>query len=252
MPAYHPLRLVIVSDDQNVQDGVAQTFGSPHRLIPLSFENLGGTGSATLPEPAVQGTDAVLVEWDPLNAPTISSLAYRLHGERVPVIALGGRETSEHAASLAAGVDRYHPLPLSEFLLRAQIIAHRRSTSAPDFRRGPSRPEWAPDSRVGIGPLIVDWSERRARIEGAPVELTPRQFEVLAFFAARVGHLVSRDTLLESVWGFQFDPSTNVVDVYVHHIRRVLAAQATGLNIETVRGRGYRLTTSQGWPAVLG
>lgn len=88
--------------------------------------------------------------------------------------------------------------------------------------------------------LTLDWESRTAQVAGSDVRLTPRQFEVLAYFATRADAVVPRDRVLADVWGYDFDPGTNVVSVHVHHIRRRLVEHSIVGAFQTIRGRGYR------------
>jgi DNA-binding response OmpR family regulator len=88
------------------------------------------------------------------------------------------------------------------------------------------------------GDLALDLRSRRAQVGGRPVDLSAREFALTETFLRNPGHVLSREQLLSHVWGYDFEPGSNVVDVYVRYLRRKLGAQ----RIETVRGMGYRLT----------
>jgi DNA-binding response OmpR family regulator len=87
--------------------------------------------------------------------------------------------------------------------------------------------------------VTLDLRSRRADVDGRDVELTAREFAILELFMRHPGHVLSREQLLSHVWGYFFDPGTNVVNVYVSALRKKLGAN----RIETVRGTGYRLQT---------
>jgi DNA-binding response OmpR family regulator len=88
-----------------------------------------------------------------------------------------------------------------------------------------------------VGPVQLDLRSRRATSEGRTVELTAREFALLETFMRHPGQVLSREQLLSHVWGYDFDPGSNVVDVYVRYLRRKLGEPT----IETVRGMGYRM-----------
>ena len=222
-----PLRLLLLADDPRLAQAARLALHGDDRL---HVRRLGHTDA--------DGHDAVLVAWDPVALPALVQACQALRAARLPVIALGAQTAREQAAALAAGADVCHPRALSLPLLRAQILAHQRVADPAPLASG--RPPWATADRVQVGALHVDWRARRASVHGEPLGLTPRQFEVLAYFAHRAGDLVSRDDVLDHVWGLDFDPGTNVVNVHVHHVRRHLAAHGLPACFETVRGRGYR------------
>jgi two-component system, OmpR family, copper resistance phosphate regulon response regulator CusR len=88
------------------------------------------------------------------------------------------------------------------------------------------------------GPLSLDLRTRRASVDGRVVDLSAREFALTEVFLRNPGQVLSREQLLSHVWGYDFDPSSNVVDVYVRYLRKKLGAG----RIQTVRGMGYRLT----------
>ena len=93
------------------------------------------------------------------------------------------------------------------------------------------------DGPLDRGALTIDVSHRRVTVDGDEVGLTPLEFEILFALARDPGVVLSREQLLSHVWGYDFDPGSNVVDVYVGYLRRKLGSE----RFETVRGMGYRL-----------
>ena len=89
--------------------------------------------------------------------------------------------------------------------------------------------------------MRLDVRTRRAEVDGVDVELTAKEFTLLETFLRHPGQVLSREQLLSHVWGYDFDPGSNVVDVYVGYLRRKLGAE----RFETVRGMGYRLRPDQ-------
>jgi len=150
----------------------------------------------------------------------------RASGSRVPVIVLTARgEVSDRVHALDLGADDYivKPFSFAEFLARI---------------RARTRPQDAPGEAGELcgGDLRLDLRSRRATVGERTFDLTGREFVLLEAFLRHPGQVLSREQLLSQVWGYHFDPGSNVVDVYVRYLRQKLG---DGF-IHTVRGIGYR------------
>jgi len=149
----------------------------------------------------------------------------RRRGERMPVIVLTARDAvPDRVAGLEHGADDYVTKPFSFEELLARVRARLRD----------DRHEEA--TMVRVGGVTLDLRTRRADVDGRSVELTAREFALAETFMRHAGQVLSREQLLSHVWGYDFDPGSNVVEVYVRYLRRKLG----GERIETVRGMGYR------------
>jgi len=156
------------------------------------------------------------------------SVLRRLRAERVelPVIILTARnEVADTVAGLEGGADDYvrKPFAFDEILARVRLRL-----------RADSRPE---ATVLRAGDLSLDLRTRRARVADRVVELTTREFALAEVLLRHPDQVLSREQLLSQVWGFDFDPGSNVVDVYVRYLRRKFGED----RIQTVRGVGYRL-----------
>jgi DNA-binding response OmpR family regulator len=150
----------------------------------------------------------------------------RDRGEQLPIVVLTGRdEIGETVEALNHGADDYVTKPFAFEELLARINARLRGTSG------------RTETTVRVGELEMDIPGRRTYYRGAEVELTFREFSMLETFARHPGQVLTRDQLLSHVWGHDHTAESNVVDVYVRHLRGKLGLDA----IETVRGVGYRL-----------
>jgi DNA-binding response OmpR family regulator len=126
------------------------------------------------------------------------------------------------------GANDYVTKPVSFDELRARVRAHLRH-AAPG------------DEQLRAGDLVLDLQHREARIGGVTHSLSERELAVLRFLVEHVGETVSRERLLSEVWGYTFDPGSNIVDVYVARLRRKLRAPEL---IETIRHAGYRVAAA--------
>jgi DNA-binding response OmpR family regulator len=154
--------------------------------------------------------------------------AIRTARPHLPVIALTA-SADEHMRldGFARGADDCVAVPLSIPELTARMEARLRGREQSN-------------TVVKAGSLSLDMSRNRAAIDGRVVALSPRESSLLAAFVRHAGEVLSRETLLRLVWELEFDPRSNIVDVYVAALRRKLGTQV----IETIRGRGYRLRVS--------
>ena len=156
--------------------------------------------------------------------------ALRSQGSRIPVIVLTARDSvTDTVSALEGGADDYMPKPFrfAELLARVRVrLRQANATSA-----GPAR-----EDVLRAGGVRLDLRKRRATADGRDVELSAREFALAEVFMLNPGQVLSREQLLDHVWGYDFDPGSNVVDVYVGYLRRKFGAGT----ISTVRGMGYR------------
>ena len=157
--------------------------------------------------------------------------ALRARGERMPVLILTARdEVADTVTGLDIGADDYVTKPFIFEELLARVRARLRAAQEGGGGGDPYVLE--------AGGITLDVRTRRAGTDGADVELTAKEFSLLETFLRHPGQVLSREQLLSHVWGYDFDPGSNVVDVYVGYLRRKLGQE----RFETVRGMGYRLT----------
>ena len=150
----------------------------------------------------------------------------RGRGQRLPVIMLTARDdVSDKVAGLEGGADDYVTKPFRFEELLARVRARLRGGGQ------------EPGTVLSAGGIALDLRSRRARVGGDDVDLTAREFTLLETFMRHPGQMLAREQLLSHVWGYDYDPGSNVVDVYVGQLRRKLGDET----IETVRGMGYRL-----------
>jgi DNA-binding response OmpR family regulator len=151
--------------------------------------------------------------------------AVRARGESMPVIILTARDdVDDKVRGLDAGADDYVTKPFKFEELLARVRARLRSDRSHD------------EVELRAGEITLDLRARRARVGGEQVDLSTREFTLLEMFMRHRGQVLSREQLLSHVWGYDFDPGSNVVDVYVGYLRKKVG----GGTIATVRGAGYR------------
>lgn len=152
----------------------------------------------------------------------------RGQGETVPVIMLTARTSvTDRVAGLEGGADDYLPKPFSFEELLARIRLRLRDASA----------NTESPTELTHNDLSLDLRSRKATIAGKEIDLSAREFALAETFIRNAGQVLSREQLLSNVWGYDFDPASNVVDVYVRYLRTKLGKE----RFETVRGMGYRL-----------
>ena len=152
----------------------------------------------------------------------------RERGSAVPVLVLSARgRVDDRVKGLNRGADDYlgKPFAFEELLARVRANLRPRATISP--------------SVVRIGGICIDLLRREVTVGGRTVSLSAREFSLLKVFADHPGKVLSRQQLLSMAWGMDFDPQTNLVDVYVGYLRRKLGEPV----IETVRGAGYCMST---------
>jgi DNA-binding response OmpR family regulator len=157
----------------------------------------------------------------------------RADGVRTPILILSARdEVADRVAGLQAGADDYlvKPFAVEELVARLHAL----------LRRGATEPDGAdPSAVVVVGDLVVDPAGRSARRGERELDLTRREFDLLEALARNAGIVMSRERLLELVWGYDWQTDGNVVDVFVSYLRRKLEADGEPRMIQTVRGVGF-------------
>jgi DNA-binding response OmpR family regulator len=154
----------------------------------------------------------------------------RAGGDQVPVCVLSARdEVDDRVAGLQAGADDYvvKPFALEEVVARLHALLRRRPAGA--------------DEALVVGDLRLDPRSRVARRGERELDLTRREFELLQLLMRHPGEILDRARLHEEVWGYSFDPGTNVADVFVGYVRRKLEQDGEPRVVHTVRGVGFVL-----------
>lgn len=214
-------RILIVDDEPHIVSLVSRAVHAE------GFEAVGAEDGPDALEVALSG-DVDLIVLD-VGLPTMDGFdvlrELRGAGHTTPVIMLTARSgTNDTIEGLDAGASDYVPKPFAVAELMARVRSRLRDSAAS-----------APTS-LTRGDVTLDILSRRATVAGREVELSSREFALAEQFVRNAGEVLTREVLLSRVWGLDFDPGSNVVDVYVRYLRAKLGAD----HIMTVRGEGYR------------
>jgi two-component system, OmpR family, copper resistance phosphate regulon response regulator CusR len=220
------MNVLIVEDEPRIAAFVERGLKAEGFAVQVAPD--GDTGFALACQ---EETDLVILD---LMLPGLSGeqVLERLRARRpdVPVIVLTARDAVEdRVRNLNAGADDYVTKPFSFAELLARVHARLR---ARDQRSA---------TELEVGDVTLDLRSRTARIGGTEVMLTAREFALLETLMRHPGQVLSQVQLMDRVWGYDFDPGSNVVEVYVGYLRRKLGKE----RIETVRGAGYRLRATR-------
>jgi two-component system response regulator TctD len=223
------MRILLAEDNRELAAWVVRLLRRDHYVIDCVHR--GDDADA-----ALTSQDYSLVILD-LGLPHLDGLEVlrrlRARGSRTPVIILTANDAmSSRVQGLDSGADDYLVKPFNVDELEARIRAQ--------LRRG--RDSF--DPRVTYGPLVYDANAHEFSIAGAPLSLTRREHSVLEALMTRAGRPVAKNTLAESVFGFDDDANPNAIEIYIHRVRRKL--EGTDVGIATLRGLGYVLRKGDG------
>ncbi len=225
-------RLLFVEDDGPTRTAVAANLGAHgYRVEPV------GDVAAALRSWDAERADLVLLD---LGLPDLDGVVVVRHIRReatTPILVLSARaEERDKVATLEAGADDYVTKPFGMDELRARVAALLRRSGGPAAD---------PSGRVVLGPIVIDVAAHRVTVRGTPVDLTPREFELLKVMAAQPGRLLTRGRLLRAVWGTAYADEAHYLHVYVSRLRRKLSTAdprgTAGSLITAEPGLGYRI-----------
>jgi DNA-binding response OmpR family regulator len=217
------MRLLVVEDD----DGIAAPLAAGLRREGFEVERVADGASAL----AAEEPDLVLLD---LRLPDMDgyAVARELRARsRVPIIMVTARgEEVDRVVGLELGADDYvvKPFGLRELIARIHAV----------MRRVAEQPASEPDAVLRFDGLEVDRRRHMASVDGRPLALTPKEFELLALLASDPGAVLDRRRILEEIWGTRWYGPSKTIDVHISSLRRKLGDPA---RIETVRGVGFRL-----------
>jgi two-component system alkaline phosphatase synthesis response regulator PhoP len=224
-------RILVVEDDRTLRQALS------FNLTREGFDVTSAPdGEAALVAARGQRLDLILLD---LMLPAMSGLevlrVLRREGVHTPVIILSAKgDEIDRVVGLKVGADDYVTKPFSrpELLARIEAVLRRGRRESTDSAE-------APGERLDLGPVVVDVAHREVIIDGDPVHVTTKEFDLLAFMAGNPGRIFTRDQLLARIWGYDYAGDSRTVDVHLSWLRSKLR-RADGHNwFRTVRGVGY-------------
>ena len=221
------MRILVAEDDGVIADFVSQGLREAGYAVDVA-----STGPEALKRALAGGYDAAVMD---VMLPGLDGLSVieqlRAKKQQTPVLILSARHTvDDRVKGLQAGGDDYltKPFAFAELLARLQALLRRSA--------GTSEP-----TRLVVGDLTLDLLSRKVERAGRAIELRPREFALLEYLMRHPERVLSKTMILSHVWGYSFDPGTNVVDVLVSRLRDQVDEGFATKMIHTVRGAGYVL-----------
>jgi two-component system, OmpR family, copper resistance phosphate regulon response regulator CusR len=226
------MRILVVEDEKRIADFLQRGLESAGYAVDTAND-----GATALDQ--VHATEYDLIILD-LGLPDMDGLSLlnkiRNRKSSPPVLILSARDqVDDRVKGLEGGADDYmvKPFAFVELLARARAL----------LRRGQPTPE-----RLQVGDLTLDCIRRRVTRAGDNIELAPKEFSILEYMMRNRGRPLSRTMIVEHVWDMDYDGLTNIVDVYIRHLRSKIDDKFQGKMIHTVRGIGYMLDLPESSP----
>ena len=219
--------ILVVEDERRLAQVIRKVLEEEGHTVDLAYDGEDGLAMAVDGSHDVIVLDILLPGMDGLDV----CRALRANRLDTPVLLLTALDAVEdRVRGLDAGADDYLPKPFAfqELLARLRALGRRRvQAREPDQLR--------------TGDLMLDLRRRRAERARKTIELSPKEFALLEFLMRNEGHVVTRTQILDHVWGYEYSPDSNLVDVYVTYLRRKIDRGHQRKLIRTVRGAGYAL-----------
>lgn len=219
--------VLLVEDDARVARLIERVLVEADHRVDVAYDGRIGLSQATVGAYDLIVLDVLLPQMDGLE------VCRRLRQRRVrtPVLMLTARDTvPDRVRGLDAGADDYliKPFALEELLARVRVFARRTG-------------EESGDETLHVGDLTLDLARHEARRAGRTVELTAREFQLLAYLMRAPGRVLTKDQITDHVWGYDSEATSNVVEIYIHYLRDKIDRGFPRPLIRTVRGVGYTI-----------
>jgi DNA-binding response OmpR family regulator len=223
------VRILVVEDEKRIADFLSRGLESAGYAVDVA-----STGNAAVDMVHAAQYDLAILD---LGLPDIDGLSVlaKIRNRKIspPVLILSARDAvDDRVKGLEGGADDYlvKPFAFVELLARVRVL----------LRRGQPTPE-----RLMVGDLSLDCIRRRVSRAGENIELAPKEFSILEYLMRNRGRPLSRTMIVEHVWDMDYDGLTNIVDVYIRHLRSKIDDKWPTKMIQTVRGIGYMLDTAE-------
>ncbi|MFB7257297.1 response regulator transcription factor [Streptomyces nojiriensis] len=241
-PAEGEARILVVDDEPAVREALRRSLAFEGYAVQTAVDGLDALDKAASYAPDLIVLDIQMPRMDGLTA----ARRLRASGSLTPILMLTARDTvGDRVTGLDAGADDYlvKPFELDELFARVRALLRRSSYAAAAQAPGESH-----EDALTFGDLRMDLATREVTRGGRPVELTRTEFTLLEMFLAHPRQVLTREQILKTVWGFDFEPSSNSLDVYVMYLRRKTEAGGEPRLVHTVRGVGYALRAGESGP----
>ena len=229
------MRILLVEDEPAAAQMVAKGLREQAYAVDLA-----GDGESALYQVSINDYDLILLD---INLPGKNGLEVcrelRANGATVPVLMLTARDAvQDRIAGLDTGADDYltKPYAFNELLARVRAL----------MRRGPA----LTSDTITLGDLVMDKKSRKVTRAGIPIDLTAKEYALLEYLLRRADEVVGRADIAEHVWDENFDPFSNLIEVYIQRLRRKIDDNHSMKLLRTRRGEGYVLTAGDEGPHV--
>jgi DNA-binding response OmpR family regulator len=226
--------ILVIDDDRNIVELVKLYLSNEGYNVEVAHTGREGLRKFAQLNPSLVLLDLMLPEVDGYEV-----CRQIRRDSNIPIIMMTARgDDIDTIVGLELGADDYVAKPFNTRELVARVKAVLRRTEAPALVPAATSAK----NLIELGNTIVDLARHEVTIEGAPVELRAKEFDLLKVLAQNIGIVLDRDRLLNLVWGYEYFGDTRTVDVHIAHVRDKLAGSSA--QIQTVRGTGYKLIVS--------
>lgn len=223
------MNVLLVEDDKQVGDFIVGELSAAGHLCVHALDGEAGQQAAKNATYDVMIIDRMMPRMDGMAL----IKALRTFGDNTPVLVLSALgDVDDRVQGLKCGADDYlvKPFAMTELLARLEVLNRRASS-----------PGIEAQTRLVVQDLSMDLLRQYVQRQETPINLQPREYKLLEYLMRHAGQVVTRAMLLEQVWGYHFDPQTNVIDVHVSRLRQKIDKDFETPLLSTVRGVGYRL-----------